>query len=47
MLDPKRFQDLNSGIEKFRQIIKSQIELLGGTLIRRKTPKRITEEIGI
>ena len=26
MLDPKRFQDLNSGIEKFQQIIKSQVK---------------------
>ena len=31
ILDPKRFQDLNSGIDKFQQIVKSQIESLGGT----------------
>jgi uncharacterized protein YjbK len=37
MLDPKRFQDLNSGIEKFRQ---SQIELLGGTFDQEKNPKK-------
>ncbi len=26
MLDPKRFLNLNSGIEKFQQIIKSQVK---------------------
>lgn len=31
ILDPKRFQDLNNGIDKFQQIVKSEIDSLGGT----------------
>ena len=31
ILDPKRFRDLDSGIDKFQHIVKSQIESLGGT----------------
>jgi len=31
ILDPKRFQDLNKGIDKFQQIVKSEIDSIGGT----------------
>lgn len=40
ILDPKRFQDLNSGIEKFQQIVKSHIESLGGTFDMEKDPEK-------
>jgi uncharacterized protein YjbK len=39
ILNPKRFQDLNNGIDKFQQIVKSQIESLGGTFDKEKDPK--------
>ena len=40
ILDPKTFQDLNSGIEKFQQIVKSHIESLGGTFDKEKDSKK-------
>lgn len=40
ILDPKRFQDLNSGIDKFQQIVKSQIESLDGTFDKEKDLKK-------
>ena len=39
ILDPKRFQDLNSGIDKFQQIVKSEMEALGGTFEKEKDTK--------
>lgn len=39
ILDPKRFQDLNSGIEKFQQIVKSEMDSLGGTFEKEKDIK--------
>lgn len=40
ILDPKRFQDLNSGIDKFQQIVKSEIDSLDGTFEKEKDPKK-------
>jgi uncharacterized protein YjbK len=39
ILDPKRFQDLNSGIDKFQQIVKSEMDSLGGTFEKEKDIK--------
>ena len=40
ILDPKRFQDLNTGIKKFQQIVNFHIESLGGTFDKEIDPKK-------